>query len=138
MAVTQPTRTFQPRWPDPATVDPERVRFTYWAEVDTLHVDFADTEHPAVAVPVDLGDGDRDYLFLKLDPVTEAVVGLQVEDILSYAVGRNPGLLDVLDLADLHGISLAEVAEARRRVAARTRRAAVRSIFDQFALPTVN
>ena len=129
-----PLRTFRPRWPDPADVDAETVAFAYWAEIDTLMVDFAGSPLPAVAVPLDLGDGDRDYLFLKLDPATEAVVGLQVEDFLRYAARLHPHLLDALDLAELHGITPAEVAEARRRLAPATRkRATVAALFEELA-----
>lgn len=116
MAVDQqhePLRTFHPRWPDRRAIDPGLLVFNYWHEIDTLMVDFTGQNPPAVSVPLDLG-GERGYFFLRLDPVTEDVVGLQIEDFLAYAIQRHPYLLDMLDLATLHGITPAEIAGMRQ------------------------
>ena len=126
-------RTFHPRWPVRSAIDPERVRFSYWQEVDTLMVDFTGRNSPAISVPLDL-DREHDYLYLRLDPVTEEVVGLQIEDFLNFTIHRHSDFLDMLDLATLHGITPAEIAEFRRNLAPSARkRAAVDTVFDQFA-----
>jgi hypothetical protein len=110
-----PLRTFHPRWPARSAIDAERVTFNYWHEIDTLVVDFTGGNAPAVSVPLDLGD-DRHYMYLRLDPTTENVRGLQIEEFLAYAVHRHPALLDTLDLASLHGITAAEISNFHRNL----------------------
>lgn len=127
MAVDQqhePLRTFHPRWPDHRAIEPGLLVFNYWHEIDTLMVDFTGQNPPAVSVPLDLG-GERGYFFLRLDPVTEEVVGLQIEDFLDYAIDRHPYLLDALDLATLHGITPAEIARSRPKPARNASKEAV-------------
>ena len=97
-----PLRTFSPRWPDRDSIDPDRVALNYWSEVDTLMIDLFGEALPAVSVPLNLG-GDRDYLYLRLNPSTGEVVGFQVEDFLTYAVNQQPFLVEALALARLHG-----------------------------------
>lgn len=97
-----PLRRYLPRWPDPERIDPDGVRWTYWDDVDTLMVDLFGESRPAVSVPLDLG-GDRDYLFLRIDPSTDDVVGVQIEDFLRYAVHRRPSLRGALVLAGRNG-----------------------------------
>lgn len=134
MAVDQqyePLRTFHPRWPDRRAVDPGLLVFNYWHEIDTLMVDFTGQNPPAVSVPLDLG-GERGYFFLRLDPVTEEVVGLQIEDFLHYAVHRHPYLLDALDLAMLHGITRAAIARVDQSLAPKAdKRAVTDALFDE-------
>jgi uncharacterized small protein (DUF1192 family) len=98
-----------------------------------LMVDFTGENLPAVSVPLDLG-GNRDYLYLRLDPTSEDVLGLQIEDFFAYAIHRHLYLVDMLELAILHGITPAEIARLRRELAPNTRRrAAVNSLFDELA-----
>lgn len=126
-----PLRTFHPRWPDRQAIDPDRLVFNYWHEIDTLMVDFTGQNPPAVSMPLDVG-GDRGYFMLRLDPVTEDVVGLQIEDFLSYAIHRHPNLLAMLDLATLHGIKPDEIEQLRRRVdPAARKRAALAAVLDE-------
>ncbi len=134
MALEDPSlRTFHPHWPDRTAVDLDRVTFSYWHEIDTLMVDFTGENPPAVSVPLDLG-GDRDYVYLRLHPTTEDVLGLQIEDFLGYAVERHPSLIDTLDLAALHGISRPEINCVRREMALDVRRrAVVGASFNEFA-----
>lgn len=135
MAVEEaPHRTFHPHWPDRTAVDPDRVTFSYWQAIDTLMVDFTGENPPAVSVPLDLG-GDRDYVYLRLHPTTEEVLGLQIEDFLGYGVHRHPSLLDTLDLATLLGISRPEIDRVRREIVVNTRRhATIATLFNDFAL----
>jgi hypothetical protein len=103
MAVTKRNaniQTFDPNWPQALSAD--RVRFTYDRPTDTLFVDFFGETLPAASIPLDRGD--RDYLFLRIDPETDAVVGLQVEHFLSYAIRLHPELGAALKFATLVGI----------------------------------
>jgi hypothetical protein len=110
MAVTNPhpdVQVFRPRWPDLVSLTPDRVRLTYDRPTDTLFVDFRGAAVPAASIPLDRGD--RDYLFLRVDPATEEVVGLQIEHFLSYAILQHPELTDTLDAASLIGITRDEI-----------------------------
>jgi hypothetical protein len=98
---------FRPRWPDVASLTPDRVRLTYDRPTDTLYVDFSGEAMAAGSVPLDRGD--RDYLFLRVAPETEEVVGLQIEHFLSYAILQHPELIDAVDAASLVGIDREEV-----------------------------
>lgn len=126
-------RVLHPRWPAPETIDARRVRLAYWREIDTLDVDFFGPDQPAVVVPLDMPD-PADEVALLVHAETEEVVGVQVEAFLLRAVRHHPHLLDLLDLAELHGITPAEVAELRRTIApAQRARAAVIAFFDELA-----
>lgn len=94
----EPLRTFRPRWPDRGTVDPERVGFAYDRPSDTLFIDFSGRPRPAASVPADARFGMVD-IYLRVDPVSEEVVGLQIEGVLA-AADRPAWLLDALALAD--------------------------------------
>lgn len=125
---------FHPKWPDPAVIDPERVAFDFWADVDTLFINFSGEARPAVGVPLDLDDGEIGYRYLLVDPMTEEVSGLQIEDFFTYAGRRHPYLLDALDLAVVHDITPGEIAERWRQMAPQTRKSAtVTAIFDELA-----
>jgi hypothetical protein len=93
------SRAFKPTWPDPSSLSANQMWFTYDRPTDTLFVDFYGDARPAASVQLDRGD--RDYLFLRVDPETEAVVGLQIEHFLSYAVTQLPELARALDVASL-------------------------------------
>lgn len=105
MAVTKRNaniQTFTPTWPDFASLSINQVRFTYDGPTDTLFVDFFGETRPAASVPLDRGD--RDYLYMRVDPETDAIVGLQIEHFRSYAIGQHPDLAEALDIAQLVGI----------------------------------
>lgn len=108
----EPLRTFRPRWPERGTVAPERVVFTYDPPSDTLFVDFAGTARPAVSVPADAGLGEVD-IYLRVDPVSEEVVGLQIEGILS-APDRPAWLQDALVVANWLGNDTDDLGVVRR------------------------
>lgn len=101
-----------PLWLPTEAMDPDRFVVTYDRLSDTMYVHFFDRSPPAVSFP--LNTGESDYLYLRGDVETGQVVGFQIEDFLSYAVDRHPGLVDLLDMAELRGITPAEVAEVRR------------------------
>ena len=94
--------TFTLRWPDLTALPLDQMRLTYDRPSDTLFVDFYGEARPAANVPLDRGD--RDYVFARVDPETDAVVGLQIEHFLSYAVEQHPELIDLLGISTLVGI----------------------------------
>jgi hypothetical protein len=100
-------QAFKPTWPEPSSLSANQVRFTYDRPTDTLFVDFYGDARPAASVPLERGD--RDYLFLRVDPETEEVVGLQIEHFLSYAVIQHPELAPALDVAALVDVGRDEV-----------------------------
>lgn len=103
MAVSRrdPLRTFRPRWPERGGVDSERVVFTYDRPSDTLFVDFTGTARPAVSVPIDSDFAEVD-IYLRVDPISEEVVGLQIEGVVA-AVDRPTWLGDALVVANPAG-----------------------------------
>jgi hypothetical protein len=111
MSIEQDTRPFRPTWPALDRLPKRQIRFGYDRPTDTLFVDFYGRARPASSEP--LGVGDRDYLFLRVDPVTQEVVGLQIEDFLAYAVGRHPEFVAALEIAHLDDLDATEAAELR-------------------------
>lgn len=110
MALTNRKPNFQhlqAQLPEATSLSPERVRFSYDRPTDTLFVDFMGEAVAAASMPLDRGD--RDFLFLRVDPETEEVVGLQIEHFLSYAVVQHPELLAALATAALIGITREEI-----------------------------
>ena len=118
MAVThrQALRTFHPRWPDRAALAPDRVAFTFDLLSDTLYVDFDGSSHPAVSVQTDADFAELD-VYLRVDPVSEVVVGLQIVGI--RAVPEIPRwLAGAVALAERQGeMAAPRTAAADRQVA---------------------
>lgn len=112
MAVVSEVPRFVPRWPDLEDLPKGKLRFVYDRLSDTLFVDFYGEARPASSEPLD--EGDRDYLFVRVDPHTDEVVGLQIETFRAYALKRHPYLVEALDIADLQGFSDIEAADIRR------------------------
>ncbi len=101
-----------PRLPDIATLPQGGLRFIYDEPTDTLSVDFFGRALPAVSVAVDRGD--RDSLYLRVDPETGRVVGLQIEAFLSYAAVQDPPLMAALTVAELRGVDELAALNLRR------------------------
>lgn len=114
----------------PLTIDEldlSRVVVTYDHESDTLMLHFSGRGQPGISVVAD------DDLYVRLDRERKRVLGLQIEGFLARVVPRHPALLDVLDVADLRGISLAEVAQLRRGIGTEQRKhAAVGDVLSHF------
>lgn len=119
MAVDHDTRPFRPTWPAIERLPEQQIRFSYDRPTDTLFVDFYGRARPASSEPLDVGD--RDYLFVRVDPLTQEVVGLQIEEFLAYAVDRHPAFVAALAIADLDDLDAAEAAELRRWARERAR-----------------
>ena len=111
MAVASDAPRFAPKWPE--NLPPGQVRSTYDRVSDTLFVNFYGEARPASSEPVDLGG--RDYVFVRVDPLTGEVVGLQIESFLAYAVKQHPDWIEALAISDLHGFNDIEAVSLRRR-----------------------
>ena len=101
------TEMAKPTWPEPSSLATNEMRFTYDRPTETLFVDFHGEARPATSIPLDRGD--RDYLYLRVTPDTNTVVGFQIEHVLSYAIEQHPELADALDIAALVGIDRDEL-----------------------------
>ncbi len=117
MAVDPDVRRFRPVWPDLATLPKGELRFVYDRLTDTLFADFYASVRPTATEPLDVGD--RDYLFVRVDPETSEVVGLQIEDFRSYALAIHPDFVTAFELAELRGFNDLEAARLRRRARGR-------------------
>jgi hypothetical protein len=100
--------TLEPRMPKPEAIDWQRVVFSYDRDSDTLMVHLFGRGRPAVTVA---GAGPVD---LRVDPVTQEIVGFQLEYFLSEAVFTDP---KYLQLAELAGVDAEEISKARSRIA---------------------
>jgi hypothetical protein len=126
-------QTFKPRWPNLTSLQLHEVRLTYDRPSDTLFVDFYGEARPAASVPLDRGE--RDYLYARVDPQTEAVVGLQIEHFLSYAIEQHPELVDVLDTSTLVGIGRDDLTAISRCHSERPQAANIASLLVALGLP---
>ena len=97
-----------PKRPNPATLDPAKIVIDYDRESDTFFVHLFGEEHPAKVLHTGT---DID---LRLDPSTHTIVGYQIEGFLAVAAAKHPQLLE---FAELGGISRDEVDEVRRHIA---------------------
>jgi hypothetical protein len=111
-------QAFNPTWPELSSLSANHIRFTYDRPTDTLFVDFYGDARPAASVALERGN--RDYLFLRVDPETDAVVGLQIEHFLSYAVMQHPELALALDVASLVDVGRDDVDRIARIRSGRT------------------
>lgn len=92
-------------------IDPAKVVVSYDRDSDTLMVHLYGRGFPAVSIY--RGDG----WYMRWNREQGRVIGLQLEGFLAQAVWREPDLLDALDVADLRGITLEEIARVRCEVA---------------------
>ncbi len=123
-------RVFRPKLPEMDKSLVHQICFTYDGPSDTLFMDFYGESRPAVRVPVH--DGDRDYLYLRVDPDTEQVVGVQLEAFLGYAIDLHPDLRALLAVADLYDVPNEEAARLRARGEAALERWEIESFMDDF------
>lgn len=79
-------RSFHPRWPTRG-IDPCQAWVDYYPPADEVLVYF-DRPVPAVSVPIDTPD--RDYVYLRVDEETEAIVGIQVESFITWVTSLHP------------------------------------------------
>ena len=118
-------------------LDLRRAVISYDRASDTLIVHLYGRGRPAVSVPSPRPLA-RDFVFLRLDPKTDELVGIQVEDVLRLYAADHPEVLDLLERAELRGITREELARIRERLGAdeRRHRAAIDSLLQEFVLPS--
>ena len=116
-------------------VDPDRVVVSYDRASDTLMVHFYGRGRPAVSVPSPQPVA-RDFVFLRFDPETDELVGVQIEDFLDLYVPQHPESLDWLGRRpELRGITREEIARLRDRLGGGQRSpATVQSLIEELAL----
>lgn len=108
MAMNEPeVFEYSPKMPDPQSFDSSEMVVRYNRATDTLIVHLYGTGRPAVSVL------QGDYLYVRVDPETNDVIGFQIENYLHEAVLDEPRLLAV---AQLVGITDEEIAEVRSRI----------------------
>lgn len=96
--------------PDLRGIDLHRSVFNYDRDSDILLFYLYGKERPAVAA------GGSSNVYALIDPDSEEFLGVQVENFLTRAVKDRPRLLDVLDVAELQGMTHADVHRARQGV----------------------
>ena len=96
--------------PDLRGIDLHRSVFNYDRDSDILLFYLYGKERPAAAA------GGSANFYALMDPDSEEFLGIQVEDFLARAVKDRPSLLDVLDVAELQGMTLADVHRTRQEV----------------------
>ena len=127
-------QTFNLKWPNLTLLPADQIRLTYDRPSDTLFVDFYGEARPAASVTLDRGN--RDYLYARVDPVTDAVVGLQIERFLSYAIRQHPELVDALDTSTLVGISRDDLDLISRHRSERPQAANVATLLEDVLRPS--
>ena len=113
MAVDVGAPAFDPKVPDVKNLHMDHLRFVSERATDTMFVDFSVQVRPASSVPLDIGD--RGDSFVRVDPKTDEIVGLQIEDFLAYAVEQNPAFAELLGFAEWRGVGESEADALRRR-----------------------
>lgn len=120
-----------PKWPRLDDVDLGQVAMSYDRDSDMLLVHFGARGRAGVV------DYIGDYLALLTDVESQDVVGVQIEDFLSTAVLDDPSLLNLLDLAELRGITREQVSALRAAQPLDSRkRAAVAVVLGELARKT--
>ena len=90
MAVTE-TRELKPKLPRLEDIDGAQIRLDYDKLSDSLWVSFVGGARPTVNV---YAETDDDLMYL-VDPLTEEVVGLEIENFLYRALRVSPNVDDV-------------------------------------------
>lgn len=101
-------RRFNPKPYRPDEIDPAKVVVSFDRVSDTLLIHLFGRGISTVSVAV------GDYLYLLVEPDTEKIVGLHVEGFLAQAVHEVPSALNLLNYAELRGITVAEVRALQR------------------------
>jgi hypothetical protein len=110
MAVSEP-RMFNPK-PRRPDLDPASFSLHYDRDSDTLIFSLYSAGRAGISIPA------SGYEYLRIDPITEDTIGLQIEDFLSHAVFEKA---EYLELAELAGIDAEELATIREMIEQRRR-----------------
>jgi hypothetical protein len=122
-------RQMQPKPFHWEAVDPEKVVIRYDRPSDTLLVHLFGAGRPSVSVPIDR------YFYVMVAPDTEEIIGIHIEGFLGQAVKEQPQRIEILDYAELRGMTPGEVRELQREVLGFRRQLAVwmRAAFSHVA-----
>ena len=90
-------------------IDPAKIVVSYDRRSDTLLIHLFGRGHDTISVPV------AKYLYVMVTPDSETIVGFHVEGFLAQAVKYIPEAINLLDYAELRGITPAEVRALQRR-----------------------
>ena len=107
---TMMTRDIQPKAPQ--RFDPADVVVRYDEMSDTLFVHLTGFGKPGISVPV------LDSEFIRVDPVSEEFIGIQLEDFLAQTIYKGGPYLTFAELAKMDAETLDRV---REEIAARQR-----------------
>jgi len=103
-------RQIQPkpfRWD---ALDPAKIVISYDRSSDTLLIHLFGRGRPSISVPIER------YLYAMVDPESEKIIGVHIEGFLAQAVPEHPGEIEILDHAELRGITPVEVRALQREV----------------------
>jgi hypothetical protein len=108
-----PMEEFIPRQIEPKpfrreAIDPAMIAVSYDRRSDTLLIHLFGRGLSTISVPV------GKYLYLMVTPDSEMIVGFHVEGFLKQAVNDLPDAINLLDYAELRGITAAEVRALQR------------------------
>jgi hypothetical protein len=92
------------------TIDPEKVVIRYDRPSDTLLVHLFGLGRSSISVPIDR------YLYVMADPDSEEIIGIHIEGFLAQAVKEHPRQIDILDYAELRGMTPGEVRALQREI----------------------
>jgi hypothetical protein len=84
-------------------IDPEKIVISYDRRSDTLLVHLFGRGRPSISVPIER------YLYAMVDPENEGIIGIHIEGFLGQAVKEHSQEIELLDYAELRGITPAEV-----------------------------
>jgi hypothetical protein len=102
-------RSLEPNPLDLQHLDLSKAVVSYDRRSDILLIHLFGRDRDSVSVQRDRG------LYFLVDPRSEDVVGFQLEGFLAHGIKSEPALIDLLDFAELRGITPAEVRAVRRR-----------------------
>jgi len=115
----EPTiRRFRPKPTEASKVDPTKVVVSYDRPSDTLMIHLFGRQRDSVSVQA------ARNIYVLADPDTEEVVGVHVEGFLARMVRDAPEAIDILEHAELRGITPMEVRSLRSEALGRRQRLA--------------
>jgi hypothetical protein len=100
-------REIHPKPFRPEDIDPARIVVSFDRRSDTLLIHLFGRGIETISVPI------GKYLYVMVTPDTETIVGFHVEGFLAQATKDVPEAIDLLDYAELRGITAAEVRALR-------------------------
>lgn len=115
---------------DLESLDFSKVVFRYDEPSDTLMIHLYGERRPGISVIA------VDHTYVRVDPHSQQVVGLQIEDFLSRVLPENG--LDALCLTERAGISRDKVLEACAGHSPQMKKAAVQSVWSHLLLAAIS